>query len=331
MLKVHAQPSTRRQNIIHPSEMAKTNWCPKSTYLRIKACREADDPYLKVPESIGVQLLNIFDEGHYIHAKWQNRLNDMGLLWGNWACYECNYVLKDRLEYDDRCPSCKSRNGYIYREVPLRLEQYLIYGHADGAVPTKDALIEIKSVGVGTARIEAPDIYAANSEGQSVNLQGLWKDIKEPFPSHVRQGQLYLYLAREMGLPFKKMIFLYESKFNQGAKEFVVDFDYEIVWPMLKNAIQITNALEGLLPNGEDCIVCKEKNLPYPFICECTDEPVKCPYGGCKDCESYGAQKSSDTNRVEHTTAGSGREGVDSTSQTLRRPSGVTTRLVRPS
>jgi len=67
MMKEHAKPSDRRQDIIHPSEMAKEGWCPRSTYYRIKACREASDPFLKPPENIGVQLLNIFDEGHNIH------------------------------------------------------------------------------------------------------------------------------------------------------------------------------------------------------------------------------------------------------------------------
>jgi len=40
------------------------------------------------------------------------------------------------------------------------------------------SLIEIKSVGTGTVRISAPDIYAANTEGAMIDLQGLWKDIK---------------------------------------------------------------------------------------------------------------------------------------------------------
>jgi hypothetical protein len=264
MMKEAAKPSTRRQNIIHPSEMAKTGWCPRATYERIRACREASDPFLKPSESYGVQLLNIFDEGHYIHDKWQKRLTAMDDLWGNWRCDECYEILKNCTRYDERCPFCKSSVGYTYAEVPLRADDYLIAGHADGAVPRLNALIEIKSVGVGTARIEAPEIYKANYEGQKIDLQGLWKDIKEPFPSHIRQGQLYLALCNFMNLPFDNIIFLYESKFNQGAKEFQVKYDPAVSKPLFDHAESIVSALNGLT------------------------DPPNCPTLGCKDCTPYG-------------------------------------------
>lgn len=304
MMKMHAGPSTRRQDIIHPSEMAKEGWCPRSTYLRIKACREADDAYLKPAESVGVQLLNIFDEGHLIHTKWQTRLEKMGVLWGDWDCMDCQRTIEESFYYDERCPSCKSHVGYIYREVPLKAEQYLIYGHADGAVPHLSALIEIKSVGAGTVRIEAPDIYAANTEGQKIDLQGLWQAIKEPFPSHIRQGQLYLRLCNLMGLPYDQIIFIYEAKFNQGVKEFVVKYDPSFCDEMLHSCLEIKGALDYGL------------------------EVPECPTGTtCKDCERYGAQKS-DSVRVEQPTTRTEPERVDSTSKTVRRISRTSSRVV---
>lgn len=287
MIKEHSKPSTRRQDVVHPSEVAKTGWCPRSTYLRIKACREASDPFLKAPERIGVQLLNIFDEGHYIHDKWQKRLAAMGELWGNWQCQACESFM-DNVLYPQQCFSCDS-TFLTYKEIPMRVSELNISGHADGAVPRLDALIEIKSVGTGTARIEAPDIFKNNSDGSFIDLQNLWKDITEPFPSHIRQGQLYLWICSEMGLPFDKIIFIYESKFNQGAKEFVVKYDYEEVEDLVEDIRRITYALSG---NGEDCSVCQSKNLPYPFLCEC-DDPIKCPFGSCKDCEAYDGTTSS--------------------------------------
>jgi len=287
MIKEASKPSDRRQDVVHPSEVAKTGWCPKSTYERIKAAREASNPFLKaVAESYSPQLLNIFDEGHYIHDKWQKRLRDMGELWGNWVCEVCDKRFKDVL-YPGQCWGCDS-TLLTYKEVPLRNDDFLIAGHADGAVPSLNALIEIKSVGTGTVRIEAPDIFKKNSEGSKIDLTGLWRDITEPFPSHIRQGQLYLYLCEELGLSYNKIIFIYESKFNQGAKEFVVEYDYAVVHDILMDIRNIVSILGGSMPNGEDCPVCSKVNLPYPFICECVDEPVKCPYNGCKDCEPYG-------------------------------------------
>jgi hypothetical protein len=300
MLKEHSKPSTRRQDIIHPSEMAKADWCPRSTYYRIKACREANDPYLKPDEKIGVQLLNIFDEGHHIHDKWQKRLWNMGDIYGNWECIVCGGYYKNLLS-PDSCPQCAlGSKTLIYREVPLRLEQYLIAGHADGAIPRLDALIEIKSVGAGTVRIESPDIYAAHTEGQKIDLQGLWKAVQEPFPAHVRQGQLYLALCAQMGLQYNRIIFIYEAKFNQGVKEFVVNYDPNYSFPIMDMARMITEALTI--------------GSPIPA----------CPTGTtCKDCERYGQES---TERV-----GSGENRLTGTRKTVRRPTGTSSRIVRPS
>jgi len=303
MMKEYAKPTDRRQDIIHPSETAKADWCPRSTYYRIKTCREAQNPFLKPPGgSVSVQLLNIFDEGHYIHDKWQKRLRDMGDLWGNWSCLGCETVFKDQL-YPGHCPYCDSIH-IQYREVPLRFNPFLIAGHADGAIPRIKSLIEIKSVGTGTARIEAPKIYEANTDGQMVDLQGLWKDIKEPFPSHVRQGQLYLALCNLMELDFDQIIFLYEAKFNQGAKEFVVKYDPEISNEILENCMNIALALDG--------------NKPVP----------PCPNGTCKECEIYSGEQ---TERSEGLGAQSEQDRTKSTRTSIRRTAGTASRIVRPS
>ena len=55
-------PSDRRQDIIHPSEMAKADWCPRATYFRIKTGHVPEKKYNFVLE-------NIFDEGHATHRK----------------------------------------------------------------------------------------------------------------------------------------------------------------------------------------------------------------------------------------------------------------------
>lgn len=309
MIKQASKPSNRRQDIIHPSETAKTGWCPRSTWLRIERCRALGDPYWKPPESYGVQLLNIFDEGHYIHDKWQKRLRDMGDLWGNWQCASCGFY-DEHAVHSGVCPAYQCQNNpnktLEYREIPLYNHALNIAGHADGGVPRLNALIEIKSVGTGTARIEAPDIFKANSDGQKIDLPGLWKDIKEPFPAHVRQGQLYLYLCNGMGLDFDKIIFLYESKFNQGAKEFVVKYDYDAIAPVLVYISSIVHALNG-------------------------GSPVICPFGGCKDCEVYGKQEPSDSERVGSTPEPVQAKRITRPGKTGGGSTGSAKRIIRPS
>lgn len=304
MIKEASKPSDRRQDIIHPSETSKEDWCPRSTYYRIKTCREAQNPFLKPPGSTtsSVQLLNIFDEGHYIHDKWQKRLRDMGDLWGNWKCMECGSIYEDDL-YPGVCTHCNSIN-IKYLEVPLRFKPFLISGHADGAIPRLKSLIEIKSVGTGTARIEAPKIFEANTDGQMINLQGLWKDIQEPFPSHIKQGQLYLALCNLMELDFDQIIFLYEAKFNQGAKEFVVKYDPAVSRDILENCMRIAHALEG---NG---------SVPL------------CPNDTCKDCEIYSGTQ---TERIDGMGSTADDERAESNRSAIRRSPGPAARIVRPS
>lgn len=314
MMREADKPSTRRQDIIHPSEMAKTGWCPRGTYLRIKACREADNPYLKPKEYVGVQLLNIFDEGHYIHDKWQKRLWEMGELAGKWYCMACGH--KWQAVSPHECPrtTCiinvempgwKGRKQFLkYEEIGLQAPEYLIAGHADGGVPSRKALIEIKSVGAGTVRVSAPDTYKKYSEGQKVDLPGLWKAIDAPFPEHVNQGQLYLHICQIMGFDYSQIVFLYESKFNQGAKEFVVQYDPKHTEDLFESARQIKQALEGLT------------------------NPPACPHNGCTDCEG----KDYGTTLPEGLGTGRaiGEEGTQASRQTrVIRRTGTTRRIVR--
>lgn len=305
MMREADKPSTRRQDIIHPSEMAKKGWCPLGTYLRIKACREADNPFLKPKEYVGVQLLNIFDEGHYIHDKWQKRLWDMGLLYGSWYCNQCEGKFNALAPEKCLAQHCQAPKKFLeYREIGLVAPEYLIAGHTDGGVPSKNALIEIKSVGAGTVRVANPELYKKFSEGQKVDLPGLWKGIEEPFADHVNQGQIYLRICEIMGFDYSRISFLYESKFNQGAKEFVVQYDKSHTDDLFESALQIARALEGLT------------------------DPPECPHNGCTDCEGtdYG------TTLPERLGSGrsSGTEGTQNSGKTrIIRRTGATRRIVR--
>ena len=128
--------SDRRTDVLHPSEIIKADWCHKYAYYLLNGGKAKK-------EKPNLRLQNIFDEGHFIHAKWQNRLADMGVLYGNWYC-----------ETDDKSEwgvSSEVNNGpsvFEYKEVPLVYEPLRIHGHADGWVKGigDDCLIEIKSI-----------------------------------------------------------------------------------------------------------------------------------------------------------------------------------------
>lgn len=301
----------RRQDVIHVSEMSKPDWCPLSTYYRIAGWTMPD-------ERFSMTLENIYEEGNTIHDKWQNRMRKTGQLYGLWECAMCHefkICRASELDYrsdpdwadetnpagtrEDYCPLGYGEplaHMWEYREVHMDAEEtHLITAHADGAMADLNCLVEIKSIGLGTLRLDAPKLLSQNyhklegSDKKAYDLDAIWKGLSAPLTSHQRQGQLYLWVAKQAGLPFDTLVFLYEFKPNQQVKEFTVTLVDEIVQPMLDEARQIKLALD---------------NIHYA--------PPKCPKGGCKYClaiEEVNADKeplSGYYKEQEHVAYGSG-------------------------
>lgn len=250
----------RNPNVVHPSEMAKKDWCERATCLRIMGYRAGPEPFSFVMQSI-------FDEGHQIHDKWQSWLRGTGQLWGTWKCQICDSTVLCAASalpqlHDD---SHSHAPMWKYEEVALR--HGLVSGHEDGAIEN-DRLVEFKSVGVGTLRNDSPSLlaqhYKQTTDGQKLyDLDAVWKNLKKPLKSHLRQTNIYMWLAREMGLEFPNgASIVYEYKPNQQSREFVVSLDEELIAPLLDRVRKIENGLE--------------RNVP-----------PACPYGGCKSCGSY--------------------------------------------
>lgn len=234
--------SERRTDIMHPSEMCKPGWCQRKDFYRITIGPRED-----IAPRFSSEL--IFAEGHTIHDKYQRWLQDMGLLYGRWVCRDCEHSFFAQSPLV--CPGCGSSTRLRYREVPLENVEYMIAGHADGAVNTGNEwlevpepfLIEIKSIGPGTVRVEHPELYRKYIQGE-YDLTKLWQEIKRPFPAHIRQATLYCWLSG-----YKKMIFVYESKWNQQTKEFVVVPDFKYIAWMLEGAKDVAQAIrQGMEP-----------------------------------------------------------------------------------
>lgn len=255
-------PEDRRTDIIHPSALCKTDFCVRASYFVVTGNGI-------VEKNPGLRLRSIFDEGHLIHHKWQNWLREMGVLYGAWKCRSCGHRSKDLLLSTGGllplCGICGEESEYA--EVPLVDEPLMMAGHADGWVVGlgADALIEIKSIGPGTIRMEAPGLL------KDEDLAGAWRNIRRPFPSHIRQGMLYLELCRRMVLAGllpsapTEMIFIYELKMDQAYKEFVVKADPVLVKDMLDLAYDVAYAVRA----GK------------PPVCNIS------PKGACKSCAPY--------------------------------------------
>lgn len=239
-LLTRPRDTSRRTDVLHPSELCKSDFCVRASYFVMTGAGIPEPPP-------GLRLQSIFDEGHAIHHKWQSWVREMGALYGRWQCMECEMVTKDLTLPPSGCGVCGSSN-LRYAEVTLIDPLLMIAGHADGWVKNHgpDFLIEIKSIGTGTIRMEQPALM------KDTDLAGAWKNIRRPFPTHTRQGILYLELAHRMyesGLLDEEapdeIVFLYELKMDQSYKEFVVKRDPELAKPMLDTAYDVVRAVKA--------------------------------------------------------------------------------------
>lgn len=204
----------------------------------------------------------MFQYGHDAHARWQRWLAETRLLEGSWTCDRCGfqYYAHSRAL---SCPACRS-NRATYRELRLGSDDLLIEGYTDGYVPDRKALIEIKTIGEGTVRMYDPALLARHrletSRGEITDVNGLWNDIHRPFTPHLKQGQIYLHLARAMGLDVERIAFFYDSKLNQDSKEFAVSYDVALIQPILDGAAAVKAYIVdgGPLPKCRAPYQCKQ-------------------------------------------------------------------------
>jgi hypothetical protein len=268
--------------------MAKSDWCHRQSYYRL-----SETPTTDPGERFSFQLETIFAEGHEIHRKWQTWLWDMGRLWGTWHCTLCNHVWQATAPTACPVEDCLAGKGRIeYWEVPLSAEDpnnpnpLPLAGHEDGADDQTNALIEIKSIGLGTLRIEEPELLSeyrvTTTEGKKIyDLEALWQGLRHPLLSHRKQTGIYLALAKEMGLPYDKVTFLYEYKPTQSVKAFTVKYNDTLIRPLLDKAEEVKYSLaEGIPPprpdhTGKETKVCK--NCPWLTKCYADDEDGSAP------------------------------------------------------
>ena len=233
----------RAVEIMHPSDMCKPDWCGRHDFYRITGAT----PERKSQANPSFRMTNVFAEGHAIHGKYQQWMWDMGILLGDFRCKECGHRWFDKSPTE--CQFCKSER-LEYKEYPLRHERYMIGGHADAGVQTTGlrALVEIKSIGIRTLAFEAPRLYNMYLDG--TKPEDIWMMINHPFGSHMRQAQLYMWMAWPV---YEQMVFIYESKFHQQTKEFVVEYNKGLIAPVLAIAKEVSAGVRaGIAPDRPD-------------------------------------------------------------------------------
>ena len=238
-----AEPDVdRRTDILHPSEMAKAEWCWRHDYYRL--INTPLDPRTSSPS---FNMESIFQEGHDIHEKWQGWLHEMGWLYGVFMCTQCHHRWWGLSPLE--CIDCGTARRPKYMEFPLAAEDLNVAGHSDGGIMKPHEplrLLEVKSLSTGTLRFEAPDLYQMYQD--NVSLAQIWQNIHRPLPSHARQGQLYLWLVNRSGTPVEEIVFIYEWKPTQAVKEFVMKYNPKTISLPLQGIEWVSEALEQERP-----------------------------------------------------------------------------------
>lgn len=249
------QNTDRRQDVLHPSDMVKPFWCHRTSYYKLQGYTPADSSFRS---PLKRELM--FEEGHRIHAKWQEWFKDMDKIIGSWLCSHCNELFWGlHSQAKEQCVG-----PFTYKEVSLSYEPLKISGHSDGwLVGFGDPLLlEIKSLGIGTIRWEDPDLLV-KYDG---DFEKIWKSMTAPFYSHQRQAQLYMKLMELIGMEDapQEAVIIYESKLNQEVKEFIIPKSDFGITELLDAAQMIVNAVDTKTPpicnlKGIDgCKQCKE-------------------------------------------------------------------------
>ena len=276
LLKSAGDVGDRDMSFIHPSEMAKSDWCPRRANLRITGAETN-----KTDQNPSSKMEMVFQEGHDIHTKWQQWMAraDGIELFGKW-------VTPDGMENFGWQSELVPEFSWKYREVPLFSESHQIIGHSDGMIRT-DAephplMVEIKSIGIGTLRFEAPNLYYDYINGKSV--EDTWMSIKRPFGSHLKQGMIYIWLARQQyNLDISEIIYIYDYKPTQAVKEFRVKLNEELIDGLLLDAEAVATAKEAgtvvahpdwAEQNGEICASCEFRNTCWGITQVDEAEPV---------------------------------------------------------
>lgn len=255
-----AQPedTSRRTDVLHPSEIVKDDWCHRASWFLLKG---ATPP----PKNISPKLQRVFNQGHRIHDYWQEVFSDMDRLWGNWECTTCGGLIALNSMRPSHCLYCGFSNNIKYAEVSVYSEEHRIQGKADGIlVGFKDEplLLEIKSIGEGTFRFE--DLSGWIEAGN--DFKQAWANLKSPFLTHILQAQVYMKLLELMSVGTMqtyptKALFLYESKVDQDVKEFVVpksDFGITEIFDNATRIVAAVKANEELACNISETGSCKK-------------------------------------------------------------------------
>ena len=256
-----AAENTRRYDIFHPSAWG---YCLRK--VAYQYYNEKGKFFQKTEADVNSRLEMIFDNGHHVHARWQDYLANTGVLRGIWRCpnptcgkrYGEGQKLGIFNPMDVRGWKCKcgNENKLEYDEVPIISEpEYNFRGNCDAILDFRGTPFEVKS---------ALDVIVVDFKSMKNDD---FSKLTHAKPEHVVQVNIYIWV-----LGLKGGILLYENKDKQLVKEIFVPRDETLIERVKKEALWMSKILkEGKLPtrkeffgrSSEPCLWCEFRDLCY--------------------------------------------------------------------
>lgn len=234
-----ALSNTRRYDIFHPSA-----WGSCLRKVAYQHYNEKDKFFTKTAQDIDDRIERVFDNGHSTHARWQNYMDQAGILRGYWKCVNplCSkeYGTEEGLGIFNpsarvgwQC-SCGSTERLKYEEVLVKSPpEYNFEGHCD-------AVIDVR--GTEYAQNSKYDVFVADLKTMKDEM---YCELVEPKHEHVVQVNIYMWILGLHGA-----VVVYENKDNQALKEMFVPRDEEMIERIKQQALWMMELL-------------KEKRLPF--------------------------------------------------------------------
>jgi hypothetical protein len=281
----------RRSDVLHVSELAKSSFCPRAAYLRITGAALPEASAKMRLQAIFEEGHDV----HAKWQRWVRRLGRLWGRWlcvvceSSWmatspdCCPQCGApgwkILYKEVPVDAAEEYFIVGHGDGQLDGPsgpfieaktigigtVRVESARLltkHSHKGVHLDDIDRLLEwvtgeYREEFLTDGKMQADiDAVPPSLLSRWVDFDGLWKNLRNPFPSHLRQGHLYGALSGA-----QEVLFIYEYKPNQAHKEFVVKTSPSVYEPLLEMALDVKWAVEN-------------------------KRPPKCPHGGCKECTS---------------------------------------------
>jgi hypothetical protein len=213
-----ATGNTRRYDIFHPSA-----WGSCLRKIVFQYYNEQFNFLPASPRDVDLRMERVFDNGHGIHARWQDYLDKAGVLRGLWRCPnpscgkmhgegELLGIFNPMREEGFSC-SCGNDEVLVYEEVTVRSEpEYNFCGNVDSIVDVR-----------GTPHADGGnmDVFVVDMKSMKDTY---FLELQHAKWEHVVQVHIYMWL-----LDLHAAVVLYECKDNQEIKEMFVPRDESIV------------------------------------------------------------------------------------------------------